>query len=351
MFNVAIVILNYNGRNFLQTFLPGVLAHSAGTAVYVADNGSTDDSVAYLSADFPSVHILELGHNFGFAEGYNKALQYVEADYYVLLNSDVEVTSGWLSAPMTLLENHSEIAACQPKLLDYYHRDRFEYAGAAGGYLDYLGYPFCRGRLFQSLETDQGQHDDNRPVLWATGACLFIRAEAFHGVGGFDGDFFAHMEEVDLCWRLWNRGLEVWYCGESVVYHVGGGTLHKSNPHKAFLNFRNGLALMYKNHPAEGLVRHLLARLVLDGVAGIKFLLFDNPAECWAVVRAHGNFYRHFRSWHRKRRSVQANATHAEQGLLYPKSIVYEYFLKGKKIFAQLNWRKSTRHAEAETMH
>lgn len=345
--HIAIVILNYNGRNHLRTFLPAVLQHSAGATVYVADNGSTDDSVACLHAEFPAVRVLELKHNHGFAAGYNQALAQVEARYYVLLNSDVEVTPGWLNAPLALLEAQPEVAACQPKLLDYHQRDRFEYAGAGGGYLDYLGYPFCRGRLFQTLETDQGQYNDHRPVFWATGACLFVRATAFHAVGGFDGDFFAHMEEVDLCWRLWNRGYEIWYCGESTVYHVGGGTLHKSNPHKAFLNFRNGLALLYKNHPTEGLLRNLLLRLVLDGVAGLKFLLADDPRECWAVVRAHFNFYRHFRQWHRKRRDIQANATHAERGYLYPDSIVKAYFLEGKRVFADLNWRRHETHRAA----
>ena len=348
---VAIVILNYNGREHLRRFLPSVLRDSPGVAVYVADNGSTDDSVACLRAEFPTVRVLELGRNHGFAAGYNEALARIEATYYVLLNSDVEVTPRWLEAPLSLLEVNPGIAACQPKLLDFNQRTRFEYAGAAGGYLDYLGYPFCRGRLFQTLETDYGQYDDHRPVFWATGACLFVRAAAFHAVGGFDGDFFAHMEEVDLCWRLWNRGHEVWYCGESTVYHVGGGTLHKTNPHKAFLNFRNGLALLYKNHPREHLYRNLLIRLLLDGVAGLKFLLVDDPRECWAVVRAHFNFYRHFRHWHRKRRDIQAHATHAERGYLYPESLVKSYFLGGKRTFSDLHWRLREPQSDAvETM-
>ncbi len=336
---VAIVILNFNGRRHLETFLPSVLTHSAGATVYVADNGSTDDSVAYVRDRFPDVRPLELGSNYGFAAGYNHALDQIQAEYYVLLNSDVEVTPGWLVAPLALLETHPQVAACQPKLLDYHHRECFEYAGAAGGYLDFLGYPFCRGRLFQTLETDHGQYNDNRPVLWATGACLFVRAEVFHAVGGFDGDFFAHMEEVDLCWRLWNRGYEVWACGEAAVYHVGGGTLHKSDPQKAFLNFRNGLALLYKNHPRERFLRHLLLRLVLDGVAGLKFLLVDDPAECWAVVRAHANFYLHFGRWHRKRRLIQAHASQAAQHYLYPESLVGAYFLRRKHTFAELDWR------------
>lgn len=344
---VAIVILNYNGREHLRRFLPSVLRHSAGSAVYVADNGSTDDSVACLRAEFPGVQVLELGRNHGFAAGYNEALARIEATYYVLLNSDVEVTPHWLNAPLTRLEANPGMAACQPKLLDYHQRTQFEYAGAAGGYLDYLGYPFCRGRLFQTLEFDHGQYDDHRPVFWATGACLFVRAAAFHAVGGFDGDFFAHMEEVDLCWRFWNRGYEVWYCGESAVYHVGGGTLPKTNPHKVFLNFRNGLALLYKNHPRERLYRNLFIRLVLDGVAGLKFLLSDDPRECWAVLRAHFNFYRHFRQWHRKRRDIQAQVTHAERGYLYPESIVKVYFLEGKRTFAALNWQLREPRVEA----
>jgi GT2 family glycosyltransferase len=344
--HVAVVILNYNGRQHLATFLPSVLAYSSGAAVVVADNGSTDDSVAYLRAHFPAVQVLELGHNFGFAEGYNRALAQLPLPrYYVLLNSDVEVTPGWLEAPLALLETQPRVAACQPKLLDYFERERFEYAGAAGGYLDYLGYPFCRGRLFQTLETDHGQYNDNRPVLWATGACLFVRAAVFHEVGGFDGDFFAHMEEVDLCWRLWNLGYEVWACGEAAVYHVGGGTLHKSNPHKAFLNFRNSLAVLYKNHPSRRFGRHLALRLVLDGVAGLKFLFADDPAECWAVVRAHFNFYRHFARWHRKRKAIQAHASLAAQGYLYPESIVWAYFGRGRRTFTELNWRREQAEA------
>ncbi|MBC7893098.1 MAG: glycosyltransferase family 2 protein [Sphingobacteriaceae bacterium] len=336
--HLALVILNYNGRKYLETFLPSVLTHSAGAEVVVADNGSTDDSISVLRTHFPSVQVIELGQNYGFAGGYNQALRQISAQFYVLLNSDVEVTPGWLSAPLALLEIHPNVGACQPKLLDYQRRECFEYAGAAGGYLDYLGYPFCRGRLFQSLETDQGQYDDDRPVFWATGACLFVRASAFHAVGGFDGDFFAHMEEVDLCWRLWNSGHEVWYCGASTVYHVGGGTLPKSDSRKAFLNFRNGLALLYKNHPSQGFARLFLLRLLLDGVAGLKFLL-HNPAECWAVVRAHFNFYRHLGSWHHKRQQVQTQSSQAAQEHLFPESIVSAYFLRGKRTFSQLHWR------------
>ena len=333
MTKVAIVILNYNGEKFLKQFLPFVISHSPSTEIIVADNASKDQSVNILKNDFPEVRLIELYENHGYAQGYNEALAQVEADYYILLNSDVEVTDNWIEPIIKLMDSDSTIAACQPKLLDYNRKEKFEYAGAAGGFIDFLGYPFCRGRIFNELETDTGQYNDTREVFWATGACMFVRASIFHEVGGFDGDFFAHMEEIDLCWRMHLAGYKVYYSAESTVYHVGGGTLHKSNPRKTYLNFRNGLALLYKNHPPQHLWLNILIRLVLDGVAGVKSLFDGGVLDCIAVVKAHFNFYANFRSWHKKR-----NALIRKNGykFIYPNSIVKAHFLDKTKKFSSL---------------
>ena len=342
MTQVAVVILNYNGRRFLETFLPSVVAHTPQAVIYVADNGSTDDSVAFVKRHFESVRCLELGQNYGFAKGYNLALRQIKADYFVLLNSDVEVTPRWLEPMIQLMEADASIAACQPKLLDYQRRTHFEYAGPVGGFVDYLGYPFCRGRIFQELEQDQGQYNDTVEVFWACGACMVVKSAPFWAVGGLDDDFFAHMEEIDVCWRLKNAGYKVFACGESEVYHVGGGTLNYATPNKTFLNFRNGLALLYKNHPAQDLYLNLLKRLILDGVAGIKFLLFDSPAHTWAIIRAHVDFYAHFRSWHRKRQSLLAQRRAITHPEVSTKSIVSEHSLRKKKKFSDLGFRPKT---------
>lgn len=348
--NVAIVILNYNGKSFLETFLPSVLANSDGAAIYVADNGSTDDSLALLKTQFSDIHLIELAENHGFAKGYNLALRQIEADYYVLLNSDVEVTPDWLHPMLDLMESDLSIAACQPKLLDYNRRNYFEYAGPVGGFIDYLGYPFCRGRIFLNLEEDQGQYNDTVEVFWACGACLMVRAKSFWEVGGLDDDFFAHMEEIDVCWRLKNAGYKVFACGESVVYHVGGGTLNYATPNKTFLNFRNGLALLYKNHPQEKLYRTLLLRLVLDGIAGVKFLFFDSPAHTWAVIRAHFNFYLHFPAWRRKRKALLAKRHSIQHPQVYRQSIVYQSFVNKKNKFSELNFQPFEKKIVVETV-
>ncbi|SDL84099.1 hypothetical protein SAMN05421823_108247 [Catalinimonas alkaloidigena] len=329
----AIVILNWNGRHYLQQFLPSVVRHRGDSRVIVVDNASTDDSVAVLTHTFPEVEILQLPTNAGFAGGYNQALQQIEAEVYVLLNSDVEVTEGWLESPLALLRQHPRAAACQPKIRSFHAPDYFEYAGAAGGYIDRLGYPFCRGRLFNTLEQDTGQYDDDREVFWASGACLFIKADAFHAVGGFDEDFFAHMEEIDLCWRLRNLGYRIYYCGRSTVYHVGGGTLERSNPRKTYLNFRNGLTLLLKNVPASQLPFILFTRMVLDGIAGIKFLLTDSLKDTRAILKAHASFYRNVARHWRKRQRI--NTQPLDVGVL-PGSLVWSYFIKGKRRFSQL---------------
>ena len=335
MNQTAVVILNYNGRKYLTDFLPSVINNSPDTTIYVADNASTDDSLAVLKNDFPSVKIIQLFENHGFAQGYNEALMQIKDlfKYYILLNSDVEVTPNWIEPIISLMESNPNIAACQPKILSYHEKTHFEYAGAAGGFIDRLGYPFCRGRVFLSLEEDLGQYDDTKEVFWATGACMFVRADIFHNLEGFDGDFFAHMEEIDLCWRMKHANYQIFACGKSMVYHVGGGTLHKSDPHKTFLNFRNGLVMLYKNHPDKGLFKTLLTRLVLDGVAGVKFLLFDSWEDCWAVARAHFNFYFHFKTWHKKRQKIQKRDDLKQ---IVKRNIVWQYFVKGKERFDEI---------------
>ncbi|RAK02072.1 hypothetical protein LX87_00186 [Larkinella arboricola] len=337
MDQVAIVILNYNGRAYLERFLPSVLAHSEGYPVYVADNDSTDDSVGLLREKFPTVRLVQLPLNFGYAGGYNAALKQIEARYFLLLNSDVEVSPGWLSPLLKLADTNPQIAACQPKIRSYKEAHRFEYAGAAGGYIDYLGYPFCRGRLFDTVEEDQHQYDDAREIFWATGACMLVRAEVFHQLDGFDPRFFAHMEEIDWCWRAKNAGYQIWYCPDSTVFHVGGGTLPKSNSRKTFLNYRNSLAMLYKNLPTGLVFRTIFIRLVLDGIAGGQLLLKGNWQDTMAIIRAHFAFYSWLSFLRKQRRSLtdlrKNRITHKQ---IYPHSIVGQYFIKGNKTFRDL---------------
>jgi GT2 family glycosyltransferase len=323
MTKVAVVILNYNGQKFLETFLPSVINHNDGYEIFVADNASTDDSVNFLKSKFADIKIIQLANNDGFAGGYNKALKEIEAEYYVLLNSDVEVTPNWTKPIVDLMDKDKSMAACQPKILSYHKKTHFEYAGAAGGYIDWLGYPFCRGRVFDSNEEDKGQYNDTREVFWATGACMFVRAEIFHQLNGFDVNFFAHMEEIDLCWRMKNQGNRIIYSSTSTIYHVGGGTLHKSNPRKTFLNYRNGLAMLYKNLPSNKLFSTILLRHILDGISGIKLLADGSFAEFLAIIRAHFAFYAMIPKLERK---APKQVNH-----IYQKSIVWEYFVKKKK--------------------
>lgn len=337
--DVAIVILNWNGEQFLRRFLPGVLTHADGARVIVADNASTDNSVELLARDFPLVELLLLDRNLGFCEGYNTALAQVDSPYYVLLNSDVEVTLGWLRPLRDLLDTNPRVAAVQPKLLAHADPTYFEYAGAGGGYLDRLGYPFCRGRLFDTLEKDQGQYNDARPVAWASGACLLVRRTAWLELGGLEPAFFAHMEEIDFCWRLWNAGHEVWYYGASAVQHVGGGTLPKTNPRKTYLNFRNGLALLYKNAAPGELTSAVLQRLLLDGVAGLRFLAAGEFGNFKAVIRAHFSFYRKLSYWRAKRHTTKPHLTVAQRPGVYPGSVVWAYFARGKKVFSALGMK------------
>ncbi|GAB3321542.1 glycosyltransferase family 2 protein [Larkinella ripae] len=339
MDQLAIVILNYNGKSYLERFLPTVLAHSEGCPVYVADNRSTDGSVVLLHTKFPAVRLIELPVNFGYAGGYNAALKQIEATYYLLLNSDVEVSSGWLGPLRTFMERNPQTAACQPKIRAHKNPRLFEYAGAAGGYIDYLGYPFCRGRLFDTTEEDQQQYDDAREIFWATGACMLVRSDIFHRLDGFDPRFFAHMEEIDWCWRAKNAGYQIWYCPDSTVYHVGGGTLHQSNPRKTFLNYRNSLAMLYKNLPTGHVFLNVLIRLVLDGISGLKLLASGQWRNTLAILQAHFAFYSWIPFLRRQRYALaelrKNRITHPE---IYPRSIVWQYFVKGKKTFRAL-WK------------
>ncbi len=339
--DVAIVILNYNTQKHLETYLPSVLAYSKGARIVVADNGSPDDSVAYLRSNFPQVEVIELTQNYGFAQGYNEALKQVDAEFYVILNSDVEVTEGWLKPIITAMKADPTIGVAQPKIRAWSNRDTFEYAGASGGWIDYLGYPFCRGRIFSHLEEDNGQYDTPQQCLWATGAAFFIRADLYHTFGGFDGDYFAHNEEIDLCWRLKRAGYSVWCFPESVVYHLGGGTLEYENPRKVFLNFRNSLYTLIKNEPWSKLCWLLPARLVLDGVAGLRFLVKKDFPAVWAIVRAHFSLYNNIRKTLQKRKETTQIVFYQKLGKankegIYPKSIIFNYYIKGKKRFSDL---------------
>lgn len=338
MAKTAIVILNYNGRHYLEKFLPAVVKHSPGCDIIVADNSSTDDSVAYMAYHFPNVKLLRLSYNEGYSKGYNSALKQISTQYYVLLNSDVEVTGGWLSPLIELLDNQPQVAACQPKILSYNHKNQFEYAGAAGGFIDLLGYPFCRGRLFNTLEQDRGQYDDVVPIFWTTGACMAIRSKVFHKMGGFDEKFFAHMEEIDLCWRIHNAGYKVYYYGRSHVYHVGGGTLPKSNPRKTYLNFRNGLSMLYKNSSSAELIWKLPLRIALDLVASLQFFLNGSKEDAAAVIKAIKDFMALFPLNRKKRQEVMGLKNKPTQHGIYQGLIVKDYFLSGKRYFSEINF-------------
>ncbi|MDZ7606047.1 MAG: glycosyltransferase family 2 protein [Cyclobacteriaceae bacterium] len=336
MATVSVVILNFNGKHFLEKFLPGVIQFSPGHEIVVADNHSSDGSITYLKTAFPQVRIIQFQENLGFCQGYNKALQQIESDYFVILNSDIEVTDQWLDPILGLLESDPKIAAVQPKLLDYHRRDKFEYAGGAGGFMDKFGYPFCRGRLFNSIEMDYGQYDDTREVFWATGACLIIRAELFRKYHGFDADFFAHMEEIDLCWRMKQDGYKVMYCGRSVVYHVGGGTLPSSNPRKTYLNFRNSLLVLIKNLPVSELLVKVPFRWLIDWVAISKFLLDGKWRDAWMILKAHWYTATHFVHFIRKR-SAGLISFKKHTGV-YNGFLLFQYYLMGVRKFTNLRF-------------
>ena len=339
MEKVAIVILNWNGRQMLSAYLPSVLQHSRDDAtVYVADNASTDDSLAMLREHFPEVRLIELEKNWGFADGYNKALRQIEADYYLLLNSDIEVTHHWLIPMIELLDSHQDIAACQPKLLSIFDKDIFEYAGASGGYLDKYGYPFCRGRIFETVERDNGQYDNQADVLWATGAALMIRSKDYWAVGGLDGRFFAHCEEIDLCWRLRIRGRRIVCLPDSYVYHVGGGTLPKANPMKTFLNFRNNLTMLYKCLPEKDLKPVMRWRWWLDYLAAWEMLILKrNLGDFRAVYRARRAFKHWRKDFEADRRATQACRVEKDIPERRAFSLLWQYYVKGRKTYGQLD--------------
>lgn len=327
---IAVVILNWNGKQLLEQFLPSVLEHSKVATVYVADNASTDDSVAFVKDNFPSVKIIQNTENGGYAKGYNDALKQVDEDIYCLLNSDIEVTENWLTPILDVFKKEANTAIIQPKLLDYKNKAYFEYAGAAGGFIDKFGYPYCRGRIFNTLEKDEGQYNDITDIFWSSGACLFIRKDVFKELNGLDEAFFAHMEEIDLCWRAKNLGYNVKYVGTSTVYHVGGATLKNSNPKKTFLNFRNSLFTIVKNAKGNVLLL-ILTRLLLDGVAGLKFLFELKIAHIVAIIKAHFSFYGHLPKLLKQRKNINQTKKHYSVT-----SIVWSYFVNKKKHYNSL---------------
>ena len=324
---IAVVILNWNGKKLLEQFLPFVVKNSPEATVYLADNASSDDSISFVTSEFPTIKIIKNAWNFGFAQGYNEALKEVDAEIFALVNSDVEVTPNWLQPIIETFQNYQQTAIIQPKILDYKRKDYFEYAGAGGGFIDKFGYPFCRGRIFETIEKDLGQYNDNCEIFWASGACFFIRSSVFKELNGFDVDFFAHQEEIDLCWRAKNKKYSIKYNGSSTVYHIGGATLNDENPKKTFLNFRNSLFMLTKNLPKEKLFKILLIRMVLDGIAGLRFLFQGKFTHLFAVLKAHFYYYHFINNNLNKRSEYQVN------NYLERESIVVNYYLKKRHKF------------------
>ena len=324
---IAVVILNWNGKKLLEQFLPSVIQNSPEATIYVADNNSSDDSIFYVTSHFPSVQIIKNDYNFGFAQGYNEALQSVDADIFALVNSDVEVTQNWLQPIIETFKNEPNTAIVQPKILDYKRKDYFEYAGAGGGFIDQYGYPYCRGRVFETLEKDCGQYNDTCEIFWASGACFFIRSSVYRELNGFDGDFFAHQEEIDLCWKKKKKNYSIKYNGLSTIYHVGGATLNEESPKKTFLNFRNSLFMLTKNLPKEKLFRIVFFRMVLDGIAGIRFLLQGKFTHLLAILKAHFHYY------HLINRNLKKRSDFQLKSYFKINSIVYNYFIKKRHNF------------------
>lgn len=328
----AIVILNWNGKKLLEQFLPSIVNFSSEIAeIYVADNASSDDSVNFIKNHYPSVHIVQNKSNGGYAKGYNDALLKIEADIYCLINSDIEVSKNWIPPVLEIFKKEANTAIVQPKILDYNRQNYFEYAGAGGGFIDLFGYPYCRGRVFNSIEKDTKQFDDVTEIFWASGACFFIRSKVFHDLNGFDEDYFAHQEEVDLCWRSKNEGFQIKYVGNSCVYHVGGATLQETNPQKTFLNFRNSLLNVIKNVPKQWFLFVVFSRLILDGVAGIKFFIELRPIHTWAVFKAHVSVYKNFSKFLKKRKKLQKKELYSLHT-----SVVWQYFIMRRKKFKNL---------------
>ncbi|MBT8288187.1 MAG: glycosyltransferase family 2 protein [Flavobacteriaceae bacterium] len=328
---LAVVILNWNGRSLLDIFLKSVVEHTSGHDIYVIDNASTDDSINFIEKNYPKVRLIKLSENLGYAGGYNEGLKQVKADIYCLLNNDVEVTANWTEPILKAFQKDTTLAAAQPKILDYNDKSKFEYAGAAGGFIDRYGFPYCRGRLFETIESDNGQYDSTAEVFWASGACFFVRESSFDLCQGLDSSFFAHMEEVDLCWRLINKGCRIKCVGDSTVYHVGGATLSQGNAHKTYLNFRNSLFMLYKNLPGKTLLPVLFTRLILDGIAGLKFLFEVQGSHTLAVLRAHWSFYNSIA----RMKSFRKDQNH-QKNYFAKRSIVWSYFVKGIREYSRL---------------
>ncbi len=340
MLKTAVVILNWNGKKYLEQFLPILIGHTKApnTEIIIADNHSKDDSLDFLSKNYPDIRQLNFDQNYGFTGGYNKALDQIEAEYFVLLNSDIEVSENWLEPLIRLMDNDSKVAACQPKILSFHQKDHFEYAGAAGGFIDKYGYPFCRGRILDTVEKDHNQYNDIKEVFWATGACMVVRAELYQQIGGLDNDFFAHMEEIDLCWRMKDLGYKIVYNPNSSVYHVGGGTLPYNSPFKLYLNFRNNLFLLYKNLPKKKLFPILFSRMILDGMSAFIFLAKLSFKSFYAVLKAHIHFYKSIKKLKPKRKELLQNKVIPHHNEMYNKSIVIDYFLRKKHLFNHLKF-------------
>lgn len=337
--DTAVVILSYNGRKWHELFLPLIVAEAhTGYEVIVVDNASTDDTLSYVQENFPSVKTLQIAINRGFANGYYEALNQIQAKYYVLLSADFEVTQGWFPPLINAMQRYTGLAACQPKVRYWREREYFEYAGAGGGFMDKWGYLFCRGRIFNNLEKDEGQYNDDIEVFWASGGCFMVRADLYHKMGGLDPDLYAHMEEVDLCWRLKNAGYKIGYIGQSTVYHVGGSVISYGSPQKLYYNFRNSLVLLLKNERAVKLLWLFPLRLVLDGIAGLQMMAGGKFKETATIVKAHFHFYGSLGKWLNRRKAAQKLVTHRDKSGIYPRSIIWQYFALRKKQFSKLKW-------------
>ncbi|MFN8254590.1 MAG: glycosyltransferase family 2 protein [Bacteroidales bacterium] len=337
---IAVVILNWNGKNFLEKFLPQLVKNSnhPDISLWVVDNGSNDNSVNYIKSNFQSILLIEFSENYGFTGGYNRALQLIPAEYFVVLNSDVEVTENWILPVIRFMDNNPDVAACQPKIKSYHNKEYFEYAGAAGGFIDRFGYPFCRGRILKTIEKDTAQYDKNLDIFWASGACMIIRSEIFKEVGGFDEEFFAHMEEIDLCWRIINRGKRIVCYTDSVVYHVGGGALPNNSPRKLYLNYRNNLFVLYKNLNARELFPVIFQRLMLDGLSALIYLVSFNFSFFFIVFKAHIHFYRKITAMHKKRKDKNLNLSGIKE--IYNRSMIIDYFVKKRWYFSEMKFNQ-----------
>lgn len=334
MSKLTIAILNFNGKKHLANYLQSVKDYSSPHEIVVIDNGSTDDSISYLESEHPTIRLIKFSENNGFCGGYNKAIHLIESEFIVLLNTDVEVTPNWINPILELLESNPKVVAVQPKILDHKLKSHFEYAGASGGFLDILGYPFCRGRIFHTIEEDKGQYENETEVLWASGASLFVRRDNYIKAGGFDEDFFAHMEEIDLCWRFWNLGFKVMVCPKSTVYHLGGGTLDKSSSRKTYFNFRNGLSILIKNETAVALLWKLPIRICLDWIAILQFSILSGPKHGIAIMRAHWHITTSIKTQFAKRKNIKRKRSNNPR---YKGFIIWDYFIRNKKTVSKLN--------------